>query len=202
MAAVNVLSLIPRSWWAALAVSVLLAVGVAFGLGAWLGYGEGYEKAEAKGQTALAELQGEYDRAYAEAMQILQARVQAQAQHAMKVSNELATEKANNAKEQATLRAQLARVVRGSTHTFSPEFVRLWNRATGADCDALPAAGGSARADGTAGAGQAAGAGLLCSRSGRVTEADVLAYIIYYGERCRNLEAQVSAWIDLAEGWE
>lgn len=94
------------------------------------------------------------------------------------------------------LRARIASITANSNHAFSADFVRVWNEATGAGRgDAVPGTGNTPGADGTPGTGKAAGAGILAA--GTVSEADVLAYIIYYGERCKNLEAQVTAWIDL-----
>lgn len=186
----------------ALICGSLLAVCLLTALAGWQGYRAGYEKAEVEGRAALAELKSDHDTAYAAAMASVNEKLQTQTRNALAVSKTLETERINHAKEQADLRARIASVTRNSRHTFSSDFVRLWNEAIGAHApaarDAVSAAGGPPGAHGTAGAGQAAGTGLLAS----VTEADVLAFIAYYGERARNLEARVNAWINLVEGWK
>lgn len=192
----DILSLIPTSWRIALAAGALIALALVGGLAAWKGYNAGYDKAQALGRAEIAGLRSEHDRAYAQAVEELNRTIQEQARHALAAGNALANERVNNAKEQAGLRARIASITATSSHAFSADFVRVWNEATGAGRGrAMPGTDNSPGVDGTPGTGKTAGAGVLARRA--VSEADVLAYIIYYGERCKNLEAQVNAWIDL-----
>ena len=195
------IDLLSLSWTQriALAAGAALLIVVACAFAAWKGYSAGYEKAEALGNAEISRLIAEQAEAYAQAMQELNNKLQEEAQRAMAVDYALASERLNNAKIQANLRARAAEVTRGSTHLFSFDFVRVWNEAVGATGGGNgPAAHGAGGADGAAGAGAAADSGVLDG----VSEADVLQYIIYYGRRSKDLEAQVNGWIDLAEGWK
>ena len=181
----------------ALAACIVLAAATISGLAAWKGYSMGYEKAADWGRAEIAKIISEQALTYAQAMQDLNNQLQEEAQRAMTVEYTLASERLNNAKTQANLRSRIADVTRNSNYVFGAEFVRLWNEAVGASRgDHNAAASGAYSADGTAGAGAAVDSGVL------VSEADILAYITYYGPRCMDLEAQVDAWIDLAEGWK
>lgn len=197
----SVLSLVPMPWRVAIGLGALLSFGMVGGFAAWKGYSAGYDKAEALGRAAIAELRSEHDKTYAEAMANLNIKLREQTRRAMAASNELETERKNNEKIHAGLRAQIGAITANSNHVFSADFVRVWNEATGASRgDPVPGAGNTPGAAGTSRAGEAPGAGLL--EAGAVGEADVLAYVIYYGKRCRNLEAQVNAWIDLFDKGE
>lgn len=195
------LALIPGSRRVAIVAVALLFFGGSYGIGYWKGRNAGYESADNKGKAAIAELQAEHERAYAEEVDRLQEKLRKQTATALDAANTLAKERKKNAATQNDLRRRIARAASGSAHTFSPAFVRVWNEATGAafagDCPAV-ATGNTAAADGKAGAGKTAGAGIRA-----VTEADILEYITYYGGRTKDLEAQVNAWIDIAggDGW-
>lgn len=190
------LSSVPASWCYSL---ILAAVGLALYFFACEIYKAGYEKAEVEGRAEIAALRSQHDRAYAQAVENLNTKLREQTRRALAVNGMLETERTNNAKEQAGLRARIASITADSRHTFSPDFVRVWNEATGAfRSNAVPETGNTPRADGAPGTCKTTGAVLLAT--GTVTEADVLAYIIYYGPRCKNIEAQVNAWIDIAEG--
>ena len=192
----NLLSLVPLPWRIALIAGVLLAFGIVGGFTAWKGYNAGYDKAEALGRSAMATLKSDHDKAYAEAMEGLQTKLQEETRRALVVSAELETERTNNAKKEASLQAKIASVTANSTHVFSNNFVRVWNEAIGAvRGDAMSGAGNSPGADDTPGTSKSPGTGILAK--GTVTEADVLAFIIYYGARSKNLEKQVNAFIDL-----
>jgi hypothetical protein len=201
----NILSLIPTSWKIGLSFGLAVCLGLVGGLAAWKGYNAGYEKAEALGKTQIAELQSEHDRAFAEAMAELNGKIRKQAGAAAKTANDLAKERQSHAKTQTRLQRRIQAAAGNNSHAFSSEFVRLWNQAAGAapaaGGDALPAAAAAGDINGTPGAGFAAQAGLLADDAG-VTEADILAFIVYYGKRTKNLEAQVNAWINWAGGLE
>lgn len=183
----------------AIILCALSVLGLACGLAAWKGYGEGYEKARALGRAELAELQGKYSRAFVQALIDFNEKLARHTRLIVDVAGKLEAEKAENEKEQLRLKAKIAAVTRNSAHVFSPEFVRMWNQATGAlHNNALFEADDSPGADGQAGAGGGTGAGVLAGAG--VSEADVLAYIIYYGARCKGLEAQLNGWIDIGEG--
>ena len=195
----NIVSLIPWPWRIALFCGLLALLGIVGGLAAWGGYDAGYDKAKALGDAEIAQLISDHATAYADAMAELNNKLQEETERAMAVGYALASGRLANAKTEADLRTKIAGVTRDSTHVFSFDFVRVWNEAVGAaggDHDtAAHSAGG---VDGTPGAGATPDSGVLA----RVTEADVLAYIIYYGRRSKDLEAQVNGWIDLAEGWK
>ena len=164
------------------------------------GYRMGYGQAEAEGQATVAEVRQEYAQAIAKAERAARERLQAEMSRADAVAVELETAKAVHTADIKTLKARIADVTLNSTHTFSVEFVRMYNAAIGADADYLHSAGGAASAEGRAASGAAAGAGLLDADSG-VSEADLLAHIADYGQRCRDMEAQLRGWIDLSTGW-
>jgi hypothetical protein len=85
------------------------------------------------------------------------------------------------------------------TCRFGPEWVRLYNEATGARDrgDAVPAS--AARADDEAGTSQTAQAGILPGAP-TVTPEDILAHARDMGRYTRKLETQVASWIEWAAG--
>ncbi len=179
---------------AALVAGVFLLVGFA----AIGGYRSGYEKAAAIGKAELETLKREHALAYADAVAKLSAKVQAETARALATENALSKAKEDHAKQETSLRSQIKRATSGSRHVFGADFVSVYNAAIGADRAELPRADRSPGPDGKAGAGVAPVAGILDG----VSEADLLAHIVYYGGRCRNLESQVNAWINHAEGWQ
>ncbi len=70
-------------------------------------------------------------------------------------------------------------------------FVREYNAAIG-----LPAAGTGAATAGAGGTPEAAQAPDAWLRDSGLSQADILAHVADYGERCRNLEAQVNRLLD------
>lgn len=195
-----VLSAVPWSWRIAIAAVVLVFCGGAYGAGVLQGYAAGHEAAANKGNAALAEFQADHAQVFAEATSHLMEKLQRQTQTALAATKTLDEERQSHAETETALRKEIARVTRNSKHTFSADFVRVWNQSTGASVagsGSPTATGHPTGAAGTAQAGKAAGAGV---RRGAVTEADVLAHIVYYGKRARDLESQVNAWIDTAQG--
>ena len=168
-------------------------------------YYVGYIHAEAKGDAALNVLRVEREeerRAAAEAYGLALAATLEKYQREVARANTLDTELTLAGKTIAAKQQELQRkikdVTNGSTHTFSLAFVRLFNNAIGVTAPgAVSAPGGSGAAVDTGGTGTAAYPGILAG----VNEADMLAFINYYGARCQNLEAKERAWIDLAKGW-
>lgn len=78
---------------------------------------------------------------------------------------------------------------------FTAGFLRDYNAALGTvPGPATPAAGVSGN---SSSADAAAGAGLLDSG---ITQADILAHVADYGERCQGLERQVNGLLDLYDG--
>ena len=110
-----------------------------------------------------------------------------------KIAADLADAKAKNAKQAKELRRKIANVTKNSTHTFSADFARLCNEATGAiapdaaDYGPLCAAG----THGGAGACAPPHPGLLAGGFDGVSEADLLAWLTVYGQRCQNIETQL-----------
>lgn len=196
----QILAIIPWPWRIALISGSVLVFGGLFGTGFWKGYQYGHATAEAIGNASIASLQSKHDEAYARALETLNQKIQKEAQSALESGNKLAQAKVDHEKEKSRLQRQIKEITAGSTCVFSSDFVRVWNEAIGAACgNTMPSSDHPAGTDGTPGTCTSTGAGI----SGKnVSEADVLGHITYYGTRCRNLEAQINAWIDLAEGWK
>ena len=143
---------------------VLLGLG-AMCLGA---YRLGYGKAEAEGLAALRLVQVQQDeerRAAAEAYGVALANTLARYQQEVVVAEQTAhalSVKNNALESQAqTLRREIKHATVGSVHTFSAEFVRLWNGFTGAAASTprtVPAPGGAGNAAGAGTTGASVGA--------------------------------------------
>lgn len=183
-------------------VLVLVLAPLCFGA-----YQLGHNHAEAKGKAALAALQADYSEerravsdAYGTALADTLENYQREVSRATDIERKLTTAQRTLAATETQLRRQIAHVTSGSTHTFSLEFVRMFNKALGAGITgALSVSGDTGDAPGAGRPGAASGAGLLATAG--VTEADMLAFMVYYGGRCQRLEKKERAWIGLAEGW-
>ncbi len=187
---------IKRMWPVIAVLGVLLLVA---GVG-WRAYSLGYSQAAAEGQAAIAGLRTEYAEAMAKAERAARERLQAQITRANDVA---ATLEAERAKHNATLqiiKGRIADVTHGSTYSFGDDFVRLCNEAVGAGPGSIHIAGDPGDAEDSAATRQAVSAGVLADVP--VTEADLLAWLADYGQRCRDIEAQLQGWIDLAKTWE
>lgn len=164
------------------------------------GYRMGYAQAESEGQATVAALRQEYAEAVAKTERFARERLQAEVARADTVATELDAAKIAHSAGMKTLKRRIADATRSSTHIFSSEFVRLYNAAIGASTGAVYTSGGAPRPEGDAAAGAAPDPGLLDADSG-VSEADLLAHIADYGQRCRDIEAQLRGWIHLSGGW-
>lgn len=206
-----ILASLPWSWRIALTALCALAIGGAYGVGHIRGYGGGHAAAKAKGEAAYASLERDYARQYAHALEQAAAKLREEAEKAMQAASVLARAKEDHAKTEQALRTRIAAVTRGSVHHFSPDFVRLFNEAVNAapghSVGGNPADTG--RTAPVSGAGPAVDAGVrgigavpvlpgFAPRGAAVTERDVLAYIVYYGKRNRDMEAQLRALICLS----
>ena len=177
---------------------VLVVVLAALCFGA---YQLGHSLAEAKGTAALAALQVDYSEerraasdAYGTALASTLEKYQDEVARVTELDMALTTAHTALAAKASELRRRIAHVTSGSTHTFSLDFVSLFNEAIGADAAACPlSAAGAGGAAGSGSSGTAAGAGILAG----VTEADLLEFMNYYGERCQRLEKKERAWIQL-----
>lgn len=172
------------------------------------GFGLGHGFAAAKGRADLLaakavweEERKENAEAYARALSASQERYRKEVERADSVANSYAESKQAHAKEAEALQRRIARVARNGSHTFSPDFVRLYNEAIGLSGDALSEALCSFRPAGSAGASGAPGPGGPDSFTG-VNEADLLEHITRYGRRCRGLESQVLGWQALQRSWQ
>ena len=180
-------------------LGALLSVTAACSLSAWTGYTRGYSKAEAEGVAALETLKGEHAAAYAEAMRVQNDNLREETARALSSTAALAVARETHVREKNAMRARIAAVTANSRHVFSADFVRLYNEAIAAAGSPVSGTGHSSGTDGKARSGRTADGGFPGKG---VTETDILAHITYYGERCRNIEAQTNAWIDYAEGWK
>lgn len=189
---------------ALLAALVLAAVSALVAGGG--GYALGHRTAKADGDAALAKLQRDHAVAVAQVADEARLRLVAEVEHNNRLAQALADEKASHAQEKQSLIRRIANVTTVYVPAsglaprplpravFTAGFVREYNAAIG-----LPAADtGTAAAGvgGTAEAGQAPDTWLLDSG---LSQADILAHIADYGERCRNLDAQVNRLLDRSQ---
>lgn len=171
------------------------------------GHALGYDSAKAKGDAALARLQRDHATAVASAAETARKRLADEVDRANHLASQLAAEKTTHAQEKQTLLRRIANVttvyvpapglaaVPLPRAVFTVGFVREYNAALG-----LPAAvtgASSAGAGAASDAGSALDAGL---RDSGLSQADILAHIADYGERCRNLESQVNRLLDKLQG--
>ena len=213
MAVATLLGNLPWAWRIALGAAGILLLGGVFGAGVIKGFATGHGAATAKGEAAIAALQRDHARQQAEMLARHLDRVRREAERAMQASAALAQAKEEHATTQELLRARIAGVTRNSVHRFSPDFVRLFNEAVGAAAvsgNGMSGTAGTSAEAGTragfdSGVRQSSGSGKNnrklsgegkgTGQPARVSERDVLAYIIYYGKRCRDMEAQLGALI-------
>lgn len=171
----------------------------------WGAYSIGYDKASAESESRLHRLQVEWTEqrrhnaeAYGKALAEAYDALRAEAERADETATRLARDNQTLSAQAAQLRRQVKNAASGN-HIFSVQFVRLFNQAIGA----LPTDTGEHTADprhinGIGTGGTAADSGLLSG----VNEADLLAYMLYYGGRCQRLEQKDEAWRGLAKGWQ
>ena len=170
------------------------------------GYALGHRVAKADGDAALATLRKDNAEAAAKAADDARLRLIAEVELNNRLAQELANEKAAHAQEKQSLLRRIANVTTVYVPApglaprplpravFTAGFVREYNTAIG-----LPAADtgtAAAGAGGTAEAGQAPDTWL---RDSGLSQADILAHVADYGERCRNLEAQVNRLLDRSQ---
>lgn len=189
----------------ALLAAVALAAAAALVAGI-TGYSIGHGSAKAEGDAALAKLQRDHAVAVAKVADEARLRLVAEVARNNRLAQALADEKATHAQEKQSLLRRIANVTTVYVPApglaprplpravFTAGFVREYNAAIG-----LPAADtGTAAAGvvGTAEAGQAPDTWLLDSG---LSQADILAHIADYGERCRNIESQVNRLLDRSQ---
>jgi hypothetical protein len=167
----------------------------------------GHSAAGAKGEAALNGLRVEWEeerrlsaQAYGNALAQLGERLERERARADAVERDLASTRLAQSRTTQALQRRIAHATRVSHHSFSVDFVRLYNEAIGIPHSAVPSAVGSPGAAGAAGAAASPDAGLL-ERFDGVSEADLLAHITVYGSRCVKMEAQLAAWRELAQSW-
>ncbi len=187
-----------------LAVGALAGAIPAGAAGYWLSQRHATTKAEAVRQETKAE----EARALYRATEFARLRYQAETIRANGLEKQLLTDQQRFANEKRQLQQRISHVTTvyrpapGAAlapiprTVFTVGFVRDYNAAIGLPANGAPAAAGSA-GDQTDPAA-AAGAGLL-DDSG-LSQADILAHISDYGERCRRLDSQVNRLIDRLEG--
>ena len=167
----------------------------------WGAYLVGYKTAKSEGETAIAQMEKNYADAYAKAMTSIVEDTIKQTQNLLDITSTYVKEKQQNAAKQSALEKQIADITSSSTHVFSAAFVKLWNEAVNALCDStMPKNDNFTGVNGGARTSKATGSGVQAKQ---VTEADILAYIVYFGGRSADLEKQVVAWQELARrnGW-
>lgn len=109
-------------------------------------YELGHSKARSEGRAAMAELKAGLDRDEAEALRKARDDLREEARRAFMADFALQKERSAHALEKADFLARVPDVTRGSTRTFGPAFVGLWNEAMGAGRDAPDTAGSDAAA--------------------------------------------------------
>lgn len=171
------------------------------------GYVAGYGRADEKGKALLNSQRLEreeerraasekYGRALAETLE----RYEKEVSRGEKLAAEYAERHKKFLRESESLQRRIADAAGNGTHTFSPDFVRLYNEAIGIPGDSLPEDTYSSFSYGKTGISGSFEARVMDPFKG-VSEADLLSHISRYGRRCRGLEAQVSGWRDLGSGW-
>lgn len=168
------------------------------------GYVLGHRVAKADGDTALAKLEESNASAAASAADEARLRLVSEVKRNNRLAQALADEKAVHAQEKQSLMRRIAHVTTVYVPApglaplplppvvFTTGFVHEYNAALGLSAlDTRTLAAGSGRTSETS---QAAEAWL---RNSGLSQSDILAHIADYGERCRNLEAQVNRLLDL-----
>lgn len=202
----------PMKRWLAGAVAALGLAALAGLAGAAIGHGVGFRTAKAEGDAALARLQASRAEARAGVAEETAQGLAREVNRNNELAQQLADERRQHAAEKAGLLKRITNVttvyvpVPGAApeplprSVFTAGFVREYNAALGIGLGSdLPAATGGVAApgaDAAPGPAPAAGAGLRgqfadLADSG-LGQADILAHIADYGERCRNLESQLS----------
>lgn len=146
----SILSLIPIPWRIVGGVIISLVFGATYGLGFWKGYGLGYDSAENKFRSQIAELQAEYNSRAAKAAQDFQAELVKKTEQALEAGAQFHMEKEAHANIENNLQARIDAYLAGEQkdikdqgkgknvnhfsvrRIYSPEFVRLYNEAIGA----------------------------------------------------------------------
>lgn len=204
--------------WKKLAIGLVavIIVSLVVAAAAWRGYHAGYESADLERQAEVAALNEEHTQVVA-AIQEQHLRALAKAESVARQRLEQAVVRNHTLESQYQAAQQTIekqsreltnqRIVHASKDVdtadgscrFGPEWVRLYNEAIGASAgnggDAVPAAASDPDANATAGA--AVETGILQEQ---VTPEDILAHARDYGERNREMEAQLGALIEWANG--
>ncbi len=184
-------------------LAALVLAGVTGLVAGGAGYALGHRVAKADGDAALSTLQKDYAEAAAKAADDARLRLVAEVKLNNRLAQELADEKAAHAQEKQSLLRRIANVTTVYVPApglaprplpravFTAGFVREYNAAIG-----LPAAGTGAATAGAGGTPEAAQAPDAWLRDSGLSQADILAHVADYGERCRNVEAQVNRLLD------
>lgn len=184
-------------------LAALVLAGVTGLVAGGAGYALGHRVAKADGDAALSTLQKDYAEAAAKAADDARLRLVAEVKLNNRLAQELADEKAAHAQEKQSLLRRIANVTTVYVPApglaprplpravFTAGFVREYNAAIG-----LPAAGTGAATAGAGGTPEAAQAPDAWLRDSGLSQSDILAHIADYGERCRNVEAQVNRLLD------
>ena len=184
-------------------LAALVLAGVTGLVAGGAGYALGHRVAKADGDAALATLRKDNADAAAKAADDARLRLVAEVKLNNRLAQELADEKAAHAQEKQSLLRRIANVTTVYVPApglaprplpravFTAGFVREYNAAIG-----LPAAGTGAATAGAGGTPEAAQAPDAWLRDSGLSQSDILAHIADYGERCRNVEAQVNRLLD------
>lgn len=162
------------------------------------GYFLGYHTAQAKGDAALATLKASHSIALANATDQARARERELTEKANTLGRQLLEERDQHAQQADQLKRSIDRVTRqyrpapgaplqpAPRCVFTRGFVGVYNHAIAATSmpQAQPAAGAADAAE----ASEALDSG--------VQQADVLAHVADYGQRCRDVESQLNRLID------
>lgn len=189
----------------ALLVGLVLMGTAALGAGIY-GYNLGHNTAQAQGNAALSALERDYAQAYANAQEKARQRLNDEIQRNHLLAQQLVEQKAAHAKEREAMTQRIKNVTTvyvpapGSVakplprSVFTAGFVREYNAALGLSTSlACPLAAGAGKASSAAQTTDA----WLCESG--LSQADILAHIADYGERCRNLESQINRLLDREE---
>lgn len=203
-------SLSPLDWikenLVIIAISLIALLG-----GYFYGHSSGYGEAKAKGDAAIAQLRGEYDKTYAKAVNTAATKLIAEIKRGNALASELATTQQQLADVQNLLQKKVSYVttVYKTSPAATPQpipravftrgYVRLLNTAFGADRTACVSSTSTSSNDAVTEATASVETGLCGDDllDSGISQADLLSWAIDTGTQCQQERAQLIQLIQL-----
>jgi len=192
---------------AILTLACILAVLLAFGGGVATGWHYGADRAQAKGDAALAELKREHAAAVSDSLAKALKRTDELVAQGNKISADLITTRASLTDARAKLNGRIHDAVATvpADCAFGPAFVGLLNAFAGLGPLDVPQTADTGGAAGGAQAGAVAGSGLRqgapVAAGQLATPEDLAAWLRDYGAQCQEYKALSGARLNLLEEW-